>query len=76
MPSLAAQVTEIISLAHAADFPVVFALNMRKLGKALGKTIRVSAVAVYRRVVACFFWGGRARQVFGPANLHGGQLVV
>ena len=40
-------VAEIIRLARGAEFPVVFALNMRKLGRALGKTIRVSAVALY-----------------------------
>lgn len=40
-------VAEIIKLARGAEFPVVFALNMRKLGRALGKTIKVSAVALY-----------------------------
>ena len=40
-------VAEIIKLARGAEFPVVFALNMRKLGRALGKAIKVSAVALY-----------------------------
>mmetsp|Transcript_4896 Transcript_4896/g.7435 ORF Transcript_4896/g.7435 Transcript_4896/m.7435 type:complete len:488 (+) Transcript_4896:642-2105(+) len=37
---------EILDLAHAEDVPVIFELNKRKLGKAVGKSIKVSVVGV------------------------------
>ncbi|KAL7468757.1 hypothetical protein ACHAXS_008986 [Conticribra weissflogii] len=37
---------EILDLARAEDVPVIFELNKRKLGKALGKSIKVSVVGV------------------------------
>ncbi|CAB1118304.1 unnamed protein product [Ectocarpus sp. CCAP 1310/34] len=41
------KVVEIIDKAREEETPVVFALSKRKIGKALGKTIKVSAVGVY-----------------------------
>ncbi|CAM9808295.1 unnamed protein product [Ectocarpus fasciculatus] len=41
------KVVEIIDKAREGETPVVFALSKRKIGKALGKTIKVSAVGVY-----------------------------
>lgn len=37
---------EILDMARAEDVPVIFELNKRKLGKALGKSIKVSVVGV------------------------------
>jgi len=37
---------EILDLAKAEDLPVIFELNKRKLGKALGKSIKISVVGV------------------------------
>ncbi|KAL7444706.1 hypothetical protein ACHAXM_010914 [Skeletonema potamos] len=37
---------EILDLAHAEDVPVIFELNKRKLGKAVGKSIKVSVVGI------------------------------
>eukprot|EP00581_Thalassiosira_minuscula_P004294 CAMPEP_0183746860 /NCGR_PEP_ID=MMETSP0737-20130205/66973_1 /TAXON_ID=385413 /ORGANISM="Thalassiosira miniscula, Strain CCMP1093" /LENGTH=1208 /DNA_ID=CAMNT_0025982567 /DNA_START=93 /DNA_END=3719 /DNA_ORIENTATION=- len=37
---------EILDLARAEDLPVLFELNKRKLGKALGKSIKVSVVGI------------------------------
>ncbi|CAM9975610.1 unnamed protein product [Ectocarpus sp. 6 AP-2014] len=41
------KVVEVIDKAREAEIPVVFALSKRKIGKALRKTIKVSAVGVY-----------------------------
>eukprot|EP00903_Cladosiphon_okamuranus_P007835 g7580.t1 len=41
------KVVEIIDVAREGETPVVFALSKRRIGKALGKTIKVSAVGVY-----------------------------
>lgn len=38
---------EILDLAGAEDLPVLFELNKRKLGKALGKSIKVSVVGIH-----------------------------
>ena len=46
--SLDDQVTEIITLAKVASIPIVYALSKRRLGKALGKTIKVSCVGIVR----------------------------
>ena len=37
----------IIADARKNDIPVVFALTRNKIGKALGKRVRMSAVAIY-----------------------------
>ena len=37
---------EILDLSHSEDVPVVFELNKRKLGKAVGKSIKVSVVGI------------------------------
>lgn len=37
---------EILDLARAEELPVIFEMNKRKLGKALGKTIKVSVVGI------------------------------
>jgi selenocysteine insertion sequence-binding protein 2 len=37
---------EILDLAHAEDVPVIFELNKRKIGKAVGKSIKVSVVGI------------------------------
>jgi selenocysteine insertion sequence-binding protein 2 len=37
---------EIIDLARQEDVPVIFELNKRKLGKAVGKSIKVSVVGI------------------------------
>ena len=41
-----AKLQEILDLARAEELPVVFELNKRKLGKALGKSIKVSVVGI------------------------------
>ena len=41
-----AKLQEILDLARAEDIPVVFELNKRKLGKAIGKSIKVSVVGI------------------------------
>ncbi|CAM9405005.1 unnamed protein product, partial [Hapterophycus canaliculatus] len=41
------KVVELLDAARDGNTPVVFALSKRKLGKAIGKTIKVSAVGVY-----------------------------
>ncbi|KAL7497998.1 hypothetical protein ACHAWT_008506 [Skeletonema menzelii] len=37
---------EILDLAHAEDVPVIYELNKRKLGKAVGKSIKVAVVGI------------------------------
>ena len=37
---------DILTLANEEDVPVIFELNKRKLGKALGKTIKISVVGI------------------------------
>jgi len=37
---------EIIDLCRASDIPILFELNKRKLGKALGKTLKMSIVGI------------------------------
>ncbi|KAL3799535.1 hypothetical protein HJC23_008662 [Cyclotella cryptica] len=41
-----AKLQEILDIARAEDVPVVFEFNKRKLGKALGKSIKVSVVGI------------------------------
>jgi selenocysteine insertion sequence-binding protein 2 len=41
-----AKLQEILEIARAEDVPVVFEFNKRKLGKAIGKSIKVSVVGV------------------------------
>ena len=44
--ALDAKLEEILDLAKEHDLPVIFELNKRKIGKALGKTIKVSVVGI------------------------------
>jgi selenocysteine insertion sequence-binding protein 2 len=37
---------EILKLAHENEIPVIFELNKRKIGKALGKTLKISVVGI------------------------------
>ena len=37
---------EILDLAKAEDLPILYELNKRKLGKALGKSIKVAVVGI------------------------------
>ncbi|CAM9934265.1 unnamed protein product, partial [Discosporangium mesarthrocarpum] len=41
------KVRDIVSEARGAGIPLVFGLSKRRLGKALGKSIKVSTVGVY-----------------------------
>lgn len=41
-----AKLQEILDLARAEDLPILFELNKRKLGKSLGKSIKVSVVGI------------------------------
>ena len=44
--ALDVKLQEILDLAKEHDLPVIFELNKRKIGKALGKTIKVSVVGI------------------------------
>ena len=44
--ALDVKLQEILDLAKEHDLPVTFELNKRKIGKALGKTIKVSVVGI------------------------------
>ena len=37
---------EILDLARAEDLPVLFEMNKRKLGKAIGKSIKIAVIGV------------------------------
>jgi selenocysteine insertion sequence-binding protein 2 len=44
--ALDSKLETILKLANDNDIPVIFDLNKRKIGKALGKTIKVSVVGI------------------------------
>jgi len=47
------RVNEILQLAYDKDIPVVFALNRFRIGKSIGKRLRMSVVGIYRTKGSC-----------------------
>ena len=57
--SLDDQVAAVISMANAANVPVIFSMNKRRLGRAVGKRIKVSVIGILSYDgVAPMFQGG------------------
>ena len=71
--SLDEQVATVIAMAHETEIPVIFSMNKRRLGRSVGKRIRVSVIGILS-------YDGVAQSFHDMLNLHrqlkDKQLVV